>query len=294
MTTIVNFADVPLIERQHARQGTFRAHPMLHGPEGTLGNFYLQLSRTYADFLSPRHRHNFDQIRVQIEGPADFARDGVMTPGTIGYFPEGVFYGPQSISGESLTLVLQFGGASGSGYIAEAAFQAGVEKLKATGTFDKGIYRTTGPDGRVHNTDAYEAVWEDLNGRPLKYPKSRYQKPIFLEPESFVWKTWADDDGIARRHLLTASEGELRLAQWKLSPGKQIALEPNTIVFVMQGQGETLGRGWDKWSTLYSEAAPLTLLATSAVVALEIRLPDVSGPDHQMPVRGSSVAEAVA
>ncbi|MCY1165988.1 hypothetical protein D9M73_59040 [compost metagenome] len=275
MTTLVNFADVPLVERQHARQGTFRAHPMLHGTDGTPGNFFLQLSRTYADFLSPRHRHNFEQIRVQLEGPADFDRDGVMQQGSVGYFPEGVFYGPQSISGESLTLVLQFGGASGSGYISEARFQAGVEKLKATGTFEQGIYRSTRPDGSVRSKDAYEAVWEDLNGRALKYPGSRYQKPVLLDPEAFAWQETDDDAGTARRHLLTASEGELRLAQWKLASGKQVTLEANTIVFVMEGQGQTNGSEWDKWSTLYSGESPLTLAAKSPAVLLEICLPNI-------------------
>ncbi len=276
MTTLVNFSDVPLVERQHARQGTFRAHSMLHGHEGSPGNFFLQLSRTYADFLSPRHRHNFEQIRVQLEGPADFDRDGVMESGTLGYFPEGVFYGPQSISGESLTLVLQFGGASGSGYIPEAAFQAGVEKLKGSGTFEKGVYRSTRADGSKYSQDAYEAVWEDLNGRELKYPGSRYQKPVFIDPEAFSWRETGQDVGVARRHLLSATEGELRLAQWKLAPGSQITLEANTLVFVLQGQGHTVGRDWDKWSALYSDASPLTLAASTPVVLLEIRLPDIS------------------
>lgn len=294
MTTLVNFADVPLVERQHARQGTFRAHPMLHGPDGTPGNFFLQLSRTYADFLSPRHRHNFEQIRVQLEGPADFDRDGVMEPGTLGYFPEGVFYGPQSISGESLTLVLQFGGASGSGYIPEAAFQAGVEKLKASGTFEQGVYRSTRPEGSKYSQDAYEAVWEYLNGRALKYPGSRYQKPVFLDPEAFGWRETGHDAGVARRHLLTASEGELRLAQWKLAPGSQITLEANTLVFVLQGQGHTLGRGWDKWSTLYSDASPLTLEATSPVVLLEIRLPDIPTQAQAGSTESAAVLEQTA
>ncbi len=275
MDTIVNFADRPLVERAHARQGMFRAHSMLDGPAGTPGNFYLQLSRTYSDFLSPRHRHNFEQIRVQIEGPADFDRDGVMEPGTVGYFPEGVHYGPQSISGESLTLVLQFGGASGSGYIPEAQFQEGVEKLKATGTFDKGVYKSTGADGRVRSRDAYEAVWEDINGRALKYPANRYQKPVFIDPEAFAWREKNGQVGASRRHLLTASEGELRLASWKLEPGARIQVEPNTIVFVNQGQGHSDGQAWDKWSTLYSGKRAGQLEAVSQVVLLEIRLPDI-------------------
>jgi hypothetical protein len=148
-----------------------------------------------------------------------------------------------------------------------------VEKLKAHGTFDKGVYRTTKADGSVRSQDAYEAVWEDLNGRALKYPTSRYQKPIFLEPEAFGWKPAGA--GAARRHLLTASEGELRLAQWRLPPGGHTTVEPNTIVFVLAGQGASEGRDWDRWSTLYSEQAPLELEARSEVLLLEIRLPDM-------------------
>jgi hypothetical protein len=280
MKTIVNFADSPLIERQHARQGTFRMHDLLHGPEGTSGNFFLQLARTYDNFYSPRHRHNFDQIRVQLEGTADFDRDGEMSPGTVGYFPEGVHYGPQSITNESFTLVLQFGGASRSGYISEATFQAGVAKLKASGTFDKGIYKTTKADGSVRSRDAYEAVWEDINGRPLKYPENRYQKPVFLEPGAFVWRESNGRPGVARRHLLTASEDEVQLAQWKLEPGAQITIENNTIVFVLDGEGSSDGRAWAKWSTLYSGETQGQMEANTTVVLFEMRLARLFSAAH--------------
>ena len=115
MTRIINLSEIPVLERTHARAGLFRAQALLAGLEGSPDNFFLQLSQTFSDFASPRHRHNFDQVRVQLKSDADFARDGVMQPGMVAYFPEGVFYGPQSISGESLTLVLQLGGASGAG-----------------------------------------------------------------------------------------------------------------------------------------------------------------------------------
>ena len=40
-----------------------------------------------GDFSSPRHRHNFDQFRFQIEGTMNFDRNGKMTAGRLGLFP---------------------------------------------------------------------------------------------------------------------------------------------------------------------------------------------------------------
>ena len=105
---------------QH-RQGMFRYRTVAAGEPGTPGNFILEMVRTTDDFFSPRHKHNFDQFRYQLEGEFDFDRNGKMTPGIIGYFPEGTPYGPQSSSVSSLTLVLQFGGASGNGLLDGAA-----------------------------------------------------------------------------------------------------------------------------------------------------------------------------
>jgi hypothetical protein len=108
---------------QH-RGGTFHYRHLLEGNAGTPGNFHLGIGRQDGDFASPRHRHNFDQFRFQIEGTMDFDRNGKMAAGTLGYFPEGAAYGPQTSEGRSVTAVLQFGGASGSGYLSPAEVSA--------------------------------------------------------------------------------------------------------------------------------------------------------------------------
>ena len=101
------------------REGVIRAVRILEGEPGP-DNFALKLVNIQGDFFSPRHRHNFDQVRLQLEGSFDYDRDGCFTPGAIGYFPEGTRYGPQTSSGNTWNLLLQFGGASGSGYTAES------------------------------------------------------------------------------------------------------------------------------------------------------------------------------
>ncbi|MGJ7499441.1 hypothetical protein ACSFBF_03690 [Variovorax sp. ZT5P49] len=276
MQQILNLRDLSMIERVHARGGRFRYYPLLSGKDGTPGNFFLQLSNTFNDFDSPRHRHNFDQVRVQLEGDADFSRDGVMKPGMVGYFPEGVFYGPQSISGESLTLVLQFGGASRSGYLSEEAFQQGIGELKETGRFEAGVYKVDKPEGGTRNQDAYEAVWEHVNGRELRYPESRYDKPVFMRPSTAGWVSDEARPGVSRKHLGTFSEAQTTLSQISLAVGSEVGIPPNTIVFVLEGQGTAGGAGdrdWEAHSSLYTGDALGTMTAVTGSQLLQIELP---------------------
>ena len=276
MQQILNLRDMQMIERVHARGGKFRYYPLLAGKEGSTGNFFLQLSNTFDDFDSPRHRHNFDQIRVQLEGVADFSRDGKMSPGMIGYFPEGVYYGPQSLAGESLTLVLQFGGASRSGYLSEDEFQRGIVELKQHGSFEQGIYRSTRPDGRPRNQDAYEAVWEHVHGRELHYPQSRYDKPVFMHPDAADWSVQDMPAGVACRHLGTFSEARTTLSQFRMESGARLSVPRNTVIFVLSGQGSTGAEGyWEARSSLYSGAQEGTLVAKAASELLSIELPQV-------------------
>ncbi len=273
MQQILNLSDLEIIERVHARGGKFRYYPLLSGKDGTAGNFFLQLSYTYSDFDSPRHRHNFDQVRVQLEGDADFSRDGVMKPGMVGYFPEGVFYGPQSIPGESVTLVLQFGGASRSGYLSESEFQRGIAELKETGSFERGVYKVAKPEGGTRNQDAYEAVWEHMNGRELRYPESRYDKPVFMRPDAAAWIPDDTQRGVARKHLGTFSEAHTRLSQLALDAGAEVAVPPNTLVFVLQGSGSTAAGGWEARSSLYTGDAASRMHAERASQLIQIELP---------------------
>ncbi len=234
----------------------------------------MQLSYTYSDFESPRHRHNFDQVRVQLQGDADFARDGVMRPGTVGYFPEGVFYGPQSIAGESATLVLQFGGASGSGYISEERFQAGVQELRQFGSFDKGIFHRAREDGGRKNQDAYEAVWEHIHGRRMAYPQGGHPQPVFMHPDDFAWTQ--ETAGVRRKLLGVFSARKLRISVIGLVAGSSAPLAPHSIAFVLAGAGRAQATIWRQHATLRTTDAGDTLHADEASEVLEIHLPPLA------------------
>src|SRR5262249_2622142 len=156
-----------------------------------------------GDFLSPRHRHNFDQFRVQLEGTMNFDRNGKMAPGTVGYFPEGAPYGPQTSDGRSVTAVLQFGSASGSGYLSPEEVEAATGELKKFGTFKDGLFhRNAEVEGR-RSTDGYQAIWEHVNGRVMEYPKPRYRDPIMADPANYEWLPIAGAPGAFHKPLGT-------------------------------------------------------------------------------------------
>lgn len=277
---VISLESVPLIERQHVREGVFRSRRILNGTPGTPGNFSLQIG-VAPSYYSPRHRHNFDQVRYQLDGDFDFAADGVMKAGMVGYFPEGTYYGPQSSAAENSTLVLQFGGASGSGYISPEQYEKASAELAKHGTFAKGVYTQLKADGGKINKDAYEAVWEQVNGRPLVYPSERYTRPVFMDPESFDWISLEDDPGVNWKNLGEFSERRTRVALYKISPGATLRLAENSIYFVLAGSGTADGKPIERHATIYlgiGDYATACVPATASAPAelLHIGLPHFS------------------
>ena len=250
---VVNIEDVPLVERPHVREGTFRSRTLLTGAAGTPGNFSLQLVSLPGSYDSPRHRHNFDQVRYQLEGDFDFGPDGRMHPGTLGYFPEGTHYGPQTSRAASTTLVLQFGGASGSGYISAVQYAAAQAQLEAGGSFAGGVYTRSNPAGGRLNQDAYEAIWEQVNGRKLAYPPQRYAKPVFIQPENFAWVSPTGQKGVSHKPLGVFSERLTRLALYRLERAAELRLDGNSLYFVNSGSGTLEGRRFSDRAAFHVE-----------------------------------------
>ena len=92
---VVQLETTPEVRGLEHRGGTFHARTIVEGKPGTPGNFKFSLSRLGTDYSGPRHRHNFDQYRFMIEGESDYGQDGPLKAGMLGYYPEGVPYGPQ-------------------------------------------------------------------------------------------------------------------------------------------------------------------------------------------------------
>ena len=262
---------------QH-RGGTFHYRHLLEGTPGTAANFHLSIGRQDGDFVSPRHRHNFDQFRFQLEGTMNFDRNGKMAAGTLGYFPEGAAYGPQSSEGRSITAVLQFGGASGSGYLSPKEVAAGTEELKKLGTFEGGIFRRNDDAEGRRNSDAYQAIWEHIHGRRMDYPKPRYRDPIMIDPDSCEWLAVAGRPGVWEKPLGSFTERQCAAALVKLARGATYRLGSRSVYLVLAGSGvvhETPYRRLTAFHLGADETADIVARDDSEI--LQLALPDLAG-----------------
>jgi len=272
---LVHLEDVELIVRKTVRS-TIDYRSLLTGTPGAIDNFKLILGTTHGDYTTPRHRHNFDQIRLQVGGSFDYDGLGAMTEGMVGYFPEGTPYGPSASGEDSRILLLQHAGASGAGYLSDGEYNASIAELKERGEFRDGIYTVIGADGRKRNQDGYEAVWENAYRRPVEYAKPRYDQPIFMRPENFSWLSGSE--GSSYKLLGDFNERRMRLGFVGLAAGARRALDSHSLYFVVAGSGRAGDTAWCKHTTIHVAAGERAEIRADADAELfHIGLPDLTG-----------------
>ena len=145
---IVHAAEMPWGESLVAhRAGGDVAHKRLfEGDEGSPDNYMLVMSKEPKSYFSPRHRHPWDQIRFCLEGRIPIAKGLFVEGGEIAYFPESAHYGPQEGGDDRIVVLLQFGGASGQGFIGVERLNQARRELAKLGHFEGGVY-TSRRDG---------------------------------------------------------------------------------------------------------------------------------------------------
>lgn len=255
------------------RGGGVRARILLEGTPGRPDNFQFSLGLTGRDFLSPRHRHNFEQYRCVLQGRYDFGADGSMTAGMVGYFPEGVYYGPQSSADDTLAAVLQFGGVSGSGYLSLEEVESGMQALARIGEFRDGIFRREdGAPGR-RNQDAFEAIWESVNGRPLVYPSSSHAGPSLVDPDALRWAP-VDGSRASQKRLGDFAANDTAARLLRLESGTALEVTGRGIYLALSGAGRVDEEPLRPLTAVYLEAAERTLFAAAEpTVLLHYELP---------------------
>jgi hypothetical protein len=233
----IHAASVEWGEVSGHRSGGIRFKRLLRGTPGTPNNFELSIVRTAGDYFTPRHRHNFDQVRFCLEGAMNFAPGRDLKAGTVGYFPEGTFYGPQSDTGVSVVLLLQMGGSAGYGFMGYRELADGYKKLSDLGRFDGGVFTHHTSDGRIIRKDGYEAIWEHVNGHAVDYPPPRYEDPIILYPDSFGWLA-THDPGFELKHMATFGERALNIGEIRATRGSRHKVDRHRapeLLFVESG-----------------------------------------------------------
>jgi len=256
----------------------------LKGDPSSIDNFMYVLARQDADFEMPRHRHNFDQIRLPLTGDMDFTRDGVLREGEVGYFPEGIAYGPQSDPlgkakpGDRLQLVLQFGGASTYGFMSIEQRREAWAALLKRGHFEGPYFH--GDDGKVQW--GLNAIWEEVFGVRLKYPRSRYKGIVVAEPDRFNWLQLAGAPGVEHKFLGAFSERAVWVEMVRLHAGATWTStdeKARRLFVVLSGEGRIDGEPVGQYTAIQVEPGEtLRLAATARLSLFEIGLPPIEQP----------------
>ncbi|MBL0923329.1 MAG: hypothetical protein IBJ12_02545 [Sphingomonadaceae bacterium] len=224
---------------------------LLEGEEGALDNYMLGLVSTES-YTAPRHRHNFEQVRIMIKGEFGFGPGKVQDEGSVGYFCEGMPY-TQRGDAFSTTLLLQVAGPSGSGYMSNRQLRQGVAELQKIGVFEDGVYSYVDENGVKHNQDGYEAAWEHINAREIVYPEPQYDAPIILRPDRFSWHAVEGQKGCSIRELGRFNDRGLSLAQVRVDAGNSWVHEAGErlwLLYFTEGEGTADGERWGAESAI--------------------------------------------
>jgi hypothetical protein len=220
------------------REGKLDQKHLLFGEDGSPNNYDLNMGLTGGGgWRTPRHRHNFDQVRYVIQGQLPYTETDVLEEGWVGYFPESVYYGPQERAEGLRTMVLQCGGASGAGYLSVAQREATNAELNKTGEFKKGLYHYTDANGEPQTMDGSLAIFEHAMGHQLEFATPRYSDVVAMNPQAYDWLPQGDP-GVWERRLGSFTERDLRIGFLRLDAGAvyQAGQQPSIeILFQING-----------------------------------------------------------
>jgi hypothetical protein len=241
-------ATAPDYTAGNLREGTLDSKVLARGREGSLNNYRLSFETAEESWSTPRHRHNFDQIRLPVKGTVEYGKALPTLPiGVVAYFPESVHYGPQVRHDGSQTLTLQLGGASANGFMSPEERKRGFDDLLKKGTFEKGAFNYVDDKGQVHRQDSYEAVWEYIRQRKLVYANPRYTTQVVMDPENFEWLADGRQRGVSRKWLGSFTERQLHISYVRIEPGTTLRLDNYAapqILFVVKGAVSCQGKAY--------------------------------------------------
>ena len=200
----------------------------------------------------------------------------MLKEGQIGYFPEGLPYGPQDDKGRRLQLVLQFGGASGCGFMSMEDRLRARKELARVGKWEGPNYRH--PDGKLEW--GLNVIWRHVFGERLKYAMPRYTKVVLMDPERFNWITVAP--GVERKFLGAFTEREASVEMIRVKPGARWSSRHASalrLFFVTQGEAECELGSVGKYDTLQAAAGEtLEISARTELHLFVMGLPPVVVP----------------
>jgi hypothetical protein len=179
---------------------------------------------------TPRHRHNFDQLRLTLRGAPDYGNEQIAADGAVVFFPAGAYYGPQTMD-DSEIMLIQWS----PEWVTRAQSTAAYEALAGRGEFRGGYYFESAADGAETKRDGTNAIWEEATGKPLEYPDPRYSQPVLINPGGFQWRPLGAGSRV--RDLGHFTEDDVHVTALSWDEGGSVPLTPERTQMVWIGSG---------------------------------------------------------
>jgi hypothetical protein len=200
-------------------------------------------------FTAPRHRHDFDQIRLTLEGTTDYGAEQVAEPGDATFFPAGAYYGPERFE-EAEIFLIQWSKTWVTREQNDAAYKALAEK----GTFGDGFYVTTDENGKEVRKDGANAVFEHIYGHPMSTPPPKYQTPIIMHPDAWAWQAAGEKAEMKDMGHFTEEDLGVEVHRWEAGGAINLTPERTQIVWISTGSVQIDGGTVGERTMIFSDA----------------------------------------
>jgi hypothetical protein len=127
--------------------------------------------------------------------------------------------------------------------------------------FENGVYFGVKPDGGKKNKDAYEAIWEEHEGRELTFPKPRYRDPVMMIGDNYRFLPDRKRPGIEVKHMGTFNEMRTSVAMLRLAPGAELKggeQDDTELRFLTEGAVTYGGKTWGEGTYMHIPAGATT------------------------------------
>lgn len=220
-------------------------------------------------FTAPQHRHDFAQIRLTIEGTTDYGHLQIGEAGDTAYFPAGAYYGPERFE-EAEIFLIQWS----KDWVTREKSDRAYKTLAERGKFEGGFYVTTDDAGNEVRKDGANAVWEEVNQRPLVIPSPKYATPIIMHPAGYEWERAGEASDVKDLGHFTEEDLNVTVHRWDAGGRISLSAERTQIVWVSSGAVELDGRTLGERTLIFSDAGEShELVGVQSGEATVLRMP---------------------
>lgn len=199
-------------------------------------------------FTAPRHRHDFEQIRISMSGRQDFGRGQILEEHWIAYFPAGAYYGPEEIDGASI-FQIQWS----DHWVTRAMHEKAYAELKERGEFEGGKYRNVDESGQMVERDALNAIWEHVFEQPSAIPIPRYPDPILINPDVFAYVRATPTHSTKVLGRFTERDLVIMKVRWDADGQWELPADRTYCMFTTVGEIYTDGLKYGKSTVVWSD-----------------------------------------